>query len=111
MSRTAEYALEAMCRSLARQERSEQLKKMEAACDSKTLAAIVADNRTSVFLPSDPGAKVRVSGAGTVVDGETRPRGTGWQEVPRPLAQPPGIREIDEIAKAFDRADRRKGLL
>jgi hypothetical protein len=49
MSKTAEYALEQMCRSLGRQEQSEQLRRMRQACDDKTMRDIVADNRNSVF--------------------------------------------------------------
>jgi hypothetical protein len=104
---TEELALAGLGNALGRAERNEQLRRMNEACDSKTLRDIVNDNRVSVFLPSDPGAKVRVSGAGTVVDGGAK---NGWVE-PKPLRSPDGVREIDEIAAAFDRRDRAKGLL
>jgi hypothetical protein len=54
-----------------------------------------------------PGSRVTVAGAGKVVGGGD---GSGWApEVP--LRPPEGVREIDEIAAAFDRRDRAKGLL
>jgi hypothetical protein len=108
-SKTAEFALDNLCRSLGQAERNEQLRRMNEACDSKTLADIVADNRNSVFLPSNPAATVRVSGAGTVVDGEAKPRGSGWQEVPSiDQWKPPGLEAMDALVDQQDRIDKAK---
>jgi hypothetical protein len=98
MSRTAEFALEQMCRSLGRQEQSEQLRRMRQACSDQDLRAIVEDSRRDQTpRPLDKGEQMAQ-------------RSNGWLPE-RPLRPPEGIREIDEIANAFDKRDRAKGLL
>ena len=97
-SKVEEFALNNMTASLGKLERIEQLRKMQAACDTRTLQDIVEDNRRSqVPRPLD-----RAEAAAQMTN--------GWIE-PRPLAQPPGIDHIDRIAAAFDKRDRAKGLL
>jgi hypothetical protein len=78
MSKTAEYALDNLCRSMGQAERNEQARAMQRACDTATLKSIVADNRNPVHLPADPTATVTPQGAGRVIDG------SGWAES-RPL--------------------------
>jgi hypothetical protein len=96
MSKTAEYALDNLCRSLGRSEQSEMQRAMQRACDDATLRAIVNDHRTSVFGQSEAPSNVKV--------------GSGWVE-PKPLRPPEGVEHCDRIADAFDRRDRAKGLL
>jgi hypothetical protein len=69
MSRTAEFALEQMCRTMGRSEQAEQQRLMRQACDDKTMADIVADFRSySVTLPvpKDNTALATPAGAGRV---------------------------------------------
>jgi hypothetical protein len=91
---TEEYALQNMTRSMGRSEQGEQQRAMQRACDDKTMRDIINDHRTSVFGPT-VGAKVTVSGAGTVIDGDSRPRGSGWVE-----AVPLGARDWCSMTKA-----------
>jgi hypothetical protein len=77
---TEEYALSRLTNTLGRGEQTEQQRAMQRACDDKTMRDIVADNRNSVFLPSQ-GATVTVSGAGRVIDGGNK---SGWVD-PAPL--------------------------
>jgi hypothetical protein len=112
MSKTAEIALDNLCRSMGRQEQMDQRRAMERACDTQTLRDIVADNRVSVHLPADPNAKVTPQGAGRVVDGETPQNRSGWADSPR-LRQPDGVNYIDAMcdqADAIDRAERLRQL-
>jgi hypothetical protein len=83
MSRTEEYALEQMTRSMGRAEQMDQRRAMERACDTATLRAIVADNRVSVHLPADPAAKVIPADAGRVATGTDGAK-WGWVD-PVPL--------------------------
>jgi hypothetical protein len=112
MSKTAEIALNNMCRSMGRQEQMDQRRAMERACDTATMRAIVNDHRVSVHLPADPSAKVSVQGAGRVVDGETPQNRSGWADSPR-LRQPDGVNYVDALcdhADAIDRAERLRQL-
>jgi hypothetical protein len=96
MSRTEEFALDQLCRTMGRQEQSEMWRQMQRACSDQDLKAIVNDHRTSVFGQSEAPSNVKV--------------GSGWVE-PKPLRPPEGVDHIDRIAAAFDRRDRAKGLL
>jgi hypothetical protein len=110
MSKTAEYALEQMCRSLGRQEQSEQLRRMREACSDKTMRDIVADNRNSVFLPAPPSpATVVPVGAGRVIDGGdgAAHRGSGWTEPPSiDNWRAPGLEHMDRMMDQQDAIDR-----
>jgi hypothetical protein len=96
MSRTEEFALDQLCRSMGQAERNEQWAQMRKACSDADLKAIVNDHRTSVFGQSEAPSNVKV--------------GSGWVE-PKPLRPPEGVEHCDRIADAFDRRDRAKGLL
>jgi hypothetical protein len=95
---------------MGRAERNEQLRRMNEACDSKTLADIVADNRTSVFLPAPPSpATVVPVGAGRVIDGGdgAKHRGSGWTEPPSiDNWRPPGLEAMDRMMDTQDAIDR-----
>jgi hypothetical protein len=80
---TEEFALQNMTRSLGRQEQGEQQRAMARAVPDDVVRSIVADFRSYDPSPgkASPGSTVRVSGAGTVVDGGDK---SGWVE-PRPL--------------------------
>jgi hypothetical protein len=102
MSKTAEFALENMCRSMGQQERAQQQRMMEQACDTKTLQAIVEDNRAS--YPSLT-AKVSVVGAGRVVGGDDGAR--GWAEVPSiDNWKPDGLAIMDAMVDQQDAIDK-----
>jgi hypothetical protein len=110
MSKTAEFALDNLCRSMGQVERNEQLRRMREACDSKTLRDIVADNRNSVFLPAPPSpATVVPVGAGRVVGGDdgAAHRGSGWSEPPSiDNWKPPGLEAMDAMMDQQDAIDR-----
>ena len=107
MSKTAEFALDNLCRSMGRQEASAQWREMQKAADTRLLQDIVEDSRRGAAATRSVTPKVTISGAGVTVDGGP---GSGWTE-PRPLRPPEGVEHIDRIAEAFDRRDRAKGLL
>ena len=105
MSRTAEFALEQMCRTMGRQEQVEQRRAMQRACDDATMRAIVEDNRHSVFLPAGQGSKVTPAGAGKVIDGAQQ--GHGWAE-PKSIDnwRPDGLAVMDAMMDQQDAIDR-----
>jgi hypothetical protein len=110
MSKTAEFALEQMCRSMGRQEQSEQLRRMREACSDKTMRDIVADNRNSVFLPAprSPATVVPV-GAGKTLTGDdgAKHRGSGWTEPPSiDNWRAPGLEHMDRTMDQQDAIDR-----
>jgi hypothetical protein len=73
------------------------LRQAQASIDD-CLRGAVRDARRRNPNALDPPVKVRVEGAPRVVDG---PQPTpGWYE-PRPLAVPPGQREIERLANHF----------
>jgi hypothetical protein len=108
MSKTAEYALDNLCRSMGRAERNEQLRRMNEACDSKTLADIVADNRTSVFLPAPRSAATVVPvGAGKTASGDDGAAHRGWVETKSiDDWRPPGLEHMDRMMDQQDAIDR-----
>jgi hypothetical protein len=83
---TEEFALSNMTRSMGRSEQTEQQQAMQRACDDRTMRDIVNDFRNySPTLPVPKDATtVTPQGAGRVIDGDSRPRGTGWVD-PIPL--------------------------
>jgi hypothetical protein len=110
MSKTAEYALDNLCRSMGRAERNEQLRRMNEACDSKTLADIVNDNRNSVFLPSPPSpATVVPVGAGKTLTGDDGAAHRGWVETKSiDDWRAPGLEHMDRLMDQQDRIDKAK---
>jgi hypothetical protein len=110
MSKTAEYALDNLCRSLGQAERNEQLRRMNEACDSKTLADIVNDNRNSVFLPAPPSpATVVPVGAGKTIGGDDGAAHRGWVET-KSIDQwrPDGLAIMDALVDQQDAIDKAK---
>jgi hypothetical protein len=75
----------------------------------RLVADLVNDFRNYSPTPrsAGPAATVRVSGAGTVVDGGDGAKHRGWQDAPKVDDwRAPGIDVIDQLCEAQDRADR-----
>jgi hypothetical protein len=110
MSKTAEFALDNLCRSMGQMERAQQLEAMRRACSDQTLRDIVNDNRTSVFLPSPPSpATVVPVGAGKTLTGDdgAAHRRSGWTEPPSiDNWKPPGLEVMDAMVDQQDAIDR-----
>jgi hypothetical protein len=96
MSKTAEYALQNMSRSMGRQEQNEMREAMKRACDDKTMADIVNDFRAySVTLPvpKDNTATAVPAGAGRV-------QTWGWCDpVPLQRRDWAGMSEVERKAR------------
>jgi hypothetical protein len=64
------------------------------AVGNRLVADIVGDARRGISQSASLAPPIRES---------TKPRGTGWQDVP-PVQQPPGVNLIDKMCDAQDRA-------
>jgi hypothetical protein len=87
---------------------------MARAVDDRLMRDLVSDAQAHKTIISNGTAakndKVTPVGAGVAVDAGPGAKHRGWVEAPK-LKQPEGVKLIDEIAEAFDKVDRRKGLL
>jgi hypothetical protein len=96
MSKTAEYALDNLCRSMGQAEQAEMQRKMREACSDKDLRDIVADFRTyspSLPVPKDNTATAVPAGAGRV-------QTWGWCDpVPLQRRDWAGMSEVERKAR------------